>query len=102
MNNLATLTDPNTIQLSDKNGNIIKTVKAKFILIAVGGRPNYGDFPGKEHCISSDDIFWLNERPGHTLVVGASYIALECAGFLHATKNPVAVMMRSIPLRGFD
>jgi len=36
------------------------------------------------------------------LVVGASYVALECAGFLTALGYPVEVMVRSILLRGFD
>lgn len=38
----------------------------------------------------------------HRVVVGASYVALECAGFLRALGFNVTVLMRSIPLRGFD
>ena len=44
----------------------------------------------------------MKERPGKTLIVGASYIALECAGFLHGLGIDVTVMVRSILLRGFD
>lgn len=40
--------------------------------------------------------------PGKTLVVGASYVALECAGFLASLGGDVTVMVRSILLRGFD
>jgi thioredoxin reductase (NADPH) len=58
--------------------------------------------PGAEHCITSDDLFWLSKSPGKTLVVGASYVALECAGFLTAIGNYVKVLVRSIFLRGFD
>ena len=36
------------------------------------------------------------------MVVGASYIALETAGFLHGLGTEVVVMVRSIFLRGFD
>jgi len=36
------------------------------------------------------------------LVVGASYVALECAGFLTAFGYDTTVMVRSILLRGFD
>lgn len=36
------------------------------------------------------------------MVVGASYVALECAGFLHGIGFDVTVMVRSILLRGFD
>ena len=35
-------------------------------------------------------------------MVGASYVALECAGFVHGVGFDTTVMMRSIPLRGFD
>lgn len=51
---------------------------------------------------SSDDLFSLPYCPGKTLVVGASYVALECAGFLVGLGLDVTVMVRSILLRGFD
>ena len=50
----------------------------------------------------SDDLFSLPYCPGKTLVVGASYVALECAGFLAGIGLDVTVMVRSIFLRGFD
>jgi len=55
-----------------------------------------------ELCLSSDDLFSLDKPPGKTLVVGGSYVALECAGFLHGLGYNVTLLMRSIPLRGFD
>jgi thioredoxin reductase (NADPH) len=69
----------------------------------VGGRPSYPGIPGdKEFGITSDDIFSMKKAPGKTLVVGASYVALECAGFLTALGYDATVMVRSILLRGFD
>ena len=50
----------------------------------------------------SDDIFSLKYSPGKTLCVGASYVSLECAGFLKGLGLDVTVMVRSILLRGFD
>lgn len=50
----------------------------------------------------SDDLFSLPYCPGKTLIVGASYVALECAGFLAGLGLDVTVMVRSILLRGFD
>lgn len=44
----------------------------------------------------------MKKAPGKTLVVGASYIALECAGFLTGLGYDTTVMVRSILLRGFD
>ena len=50
----------------------------------------------------SDDLFSLTTPPGKTLCVGASYVSLECAGFLAKLGFDVTVMVRSILLRGFD
>jgi pyruvate/2-oxoglutarate dehydrogenase complex dihydrolipoamide dehydrogenase (E3) component len=44
----------------------------------------------------------MKKAPGKTLVIGASYVALECAGFLTALGYDTTVMVRSILLRGFD
>lgn len=52
--------------------------------------------------VLSDDLFSLSYNPGKTLCVGASYVSLECAGFLKGIGNDVTVMVRSILLRGFD
>ena len=49
-------------------------------MIAVGGRPNELGCEGGELAMTSDDIFSLKKPPGKTLVIGASYVALECAG----------------------
>jgi len=101
-NSFATFEDAHTVKLTDKNGKEEK-VSAKYILIACGGRPSMGGYPGSEECcISSDDIFWKKTPPGKTLVVGASYIALECAGFIAGFGFDTEVMVRSILLRGFD
>lgn len=68
-----------------------------------GGRPRYPDIPGaREYCITSDDLFSMPTPPGKTLVIGASYVALECAGFLAGIGFDVTCMVRSILLRGFD
>jgi len=57
-------------------------------------------------CVSmyvcSDDLFSLPYCPGRTVSVGASYVSLECAGFLRGLGLDVTVMVRSILLRGFD
>ena len=101
INGLGTFKDPHTIQTTTKQGERLLT--AKYILIAVGGRPRYPDIPGAiEYGITSDDIFSFERVPGKTLIVGASYIALECAGFLHGLGFDTTVLVRSIILRGFD
>jgi thioredoxin reductase (NADPH) len=101
-NELVSFVDAHTVECTNRKGEKTRRTAKKF-LVSVGGRPNYPDVPGaKEHGITSDDIFSLDHPPGKTLVVGASYIALECAGFLKAFGYDVTVMVRSILLRGFD
>ena len=70
--------------------------------MAVGGRPSFLPGIDPKLCVTSDDIFSLKPAPGKILIVGASYIALECAVFLNAFGFDVTVMVRSIFLRGFD
>ncbi|KAM9810888.1 thioredoxin reductase 2, tandem duplicate 2 [Neosynchiropus ocellatus] len=103
LNMKGVLVDEHTVKGLSKAGK--ETVlTAKNIVIATGGRPKYpANIPGAvEHGITSDDIFWLRKSPGKTLVVGASYVALECAGFLTGIGLDTTVMVRSIALRGFD
>merc|ERR1711981_59735 len=100
LNELAKFVGPNKLELTDKKGKTREVTANKFV-VAVGGRPKYPDIPGaKEFGITSDDIFSLSYNPGSTLIVGASYIALENAGFLRGMGKNVTIMVRS--LRGFD
>ncbi len=108
--------------MTDKKGKETFLTSQTFI-IATGERPRYPtDVIGvKEFSITSDDLFSLPYNPGKTLVIGASYVALECAGFLRGLGLDVTVMVsiclefyffksnvwfnlkvRSILLRGFD
>ncbi len=104
----ASFLDPHTIQYRERIKVAFswaeqeKQMTAKHVIVAIGGRPKYPDILGAELAISSDDLFRLERPPGKTLVVGASYVALECAGFLGGLGYPTTVMIRSIPLRGFD
>eukprot|EP00126_Sphaerothecum_destruens_P007693 Sdes_comp19950_c0_seq1m12451 len=93
--------DAHTIAAFDKK-NKETIITTNHIVIATGGRPTYPDIPGKQFGISSDDLFSLPQPPNKTLIIGASYIALECAGFLAGLGFDVTVMVRSILLRGFD
>ncbi|XP_019873897.1 thioredoxin reductase 1, mitochondrial isoform X2 [Aethina tumida] len=100
VNGHGTFLDAHTVQTTTKQGE--RRLTAKYFLIAVGGRPRYPDIPGAEYGITSDDIFSLGREPGKTLIVGAGYIGLECAGFLKGLGFDATVMVRSIVLRGFD
>ena len=100
-NEFAKFVDAHTVETEDKRGRK-KTYTARRFVIACGGRPTYDENIDPAHYITSDDLFSLEKPPGKTLVVGASYVALECAGFITHLGMEAHVMMRSIPLRGFD
>ncbi len=101
LNLLGSFLDEHTIETVDNKGTK-GTVTFSRCIIAVGGRPTPISCPGGELAVSSDDIFSLEHDPGKVLCVGASYISLECAGFLHGIGKDVTVAVRSILLRGFD
>eukprot|EP00758_Cryptobia_borreli_P006742 Tbor_TRINITY_DN5195_c0_g1::TRINITY_DN5195_c0_g1_i1::g.25794::m.25794/K00384/trxB, TRR; thioredoxin reductase (NADPH) len=106
INGYARFTGPHTVEctLGVDESSQKQTFTARRFLLATGCRPcMLNDVPGAvEHCITSDDLFSLKRNPGKTLFIGAGYIALECAGFINGFGNEAKVMMRSIPLRGFD
>jgi thioredoxin reductase len=102
VNKLGRLLDAHTIETTDKKGKK-DTITAARIVVSVGGRPTPLECPGGDLAISSDDLFSLDHAPGRTCVVGAGYVAMECAGFINGLKQgDVTVLVRSIPLRGFD
>uniref|UniRef100_A0A8C5A0U7 Thioredoxin-disulfide reductase n=1 Tax=Gadus morhua TaxID=8049 RepID=A0A8C5A0U7_GADMO len=102
VNAYAEFVEPHKIKATTKRGKETMHTAARFVL-ATGERPRYLGIPGdKEFCITSDDLFSLPYCPGKTLLIGASYVALECAGFLAGLGLDVTVMVRSILLRGFD
>ena len=91
INSKAVFVDEHTVELTNKRGEKSTKTAERFI-VATGGRPKYLDIPNdQELCITSDDLFSLSEAPGKTLVVGASYVALECAGFLTGLQYDTTV-----------
>uniref|UniRef100_A0A8C6FXX3 thioredoxin-disulfide reductase (NADPH) n=1 Tax=Moschus moschiferus TaxID=68415 RepID=A0A8C6FXX3_MOSMO len=102
VNSYGEFVEHHKVKATNEKGQEAFYTAAKFV-IATGERPRYLGVEGdKEHCITSDDLFSLPYCPGTTLVVGASYVALECAGILAGLGLDVTVMARSVLLRGFD
>ncbi|MDE2412710.1 MAG: glutathione-disulfide reductase [Sphingomonadales bacterium] len=94
----ATITGPNSVRLASG-----RKVTAKYILVAVGAWPVMPDFPGNEHCITSNEVFHLPSLPKRVVVQGAGYIAMEFAGIFNALGCHVTVVNRSETLlRGYD
>jgi len=76
---------------------------AKHILIATGGTPHVPHFVGREHVITSNDVFDLEPFPKRLLVVGGGYIACEFASIFNGLGSQVTQLYRGEQvLRGFD
>lgn len=93
----AQLLDKHTIALGDR------TITAKEILVATGGWPSVPDIEGKEHAITSNELFSLTALPASILIVGGGYIAVEFAGILAGLQVSTTLVHRGPSLlRGFD
>jgi glutathione reductase (NADPH) len=95
----AALLDAHTIALADGT-----SVRARYVLIATGGTPSYGDpISGLEHVISSNEAFHLRTFPRRVLIQGGGYIAVEFAGIFAGLGSHVTLVYRGENiLRGFD
>ena len=76
---------------------------AKHIVIATGGWPAVPNLPGREHAITSNEIFDLEPFPQRLLVVGGGYVACEFASIFNGLGANVTLAYRGAQvLRGFD
>ncbi|MGE0349494.1 glutathione-disulfide reductase [Hydrogenophaga sp.] len=102
----ARVTGPHGIALATLNADGSpghQEFTAKHILIATGGTPHVPHFVGREHVISSNDIFDLEPFPKHLVVVGGGYIACEFASIFNGLGSKVVQLYRGQQvLRGFD
>jgi glutathione reductase (NADPH) len=101
---LASFDGENSVTVVPSDGGDPISYKAKHILIAVGGLPEFPEGPGiKENSISSDGFFELEELPRKAVVVGAGYVAVELAGVFQALGTDTKlVVRREKAMRGLD
>ena len=93
----ATLMDAHTVAVGAQR------LTAKNILIATGGKPSVPDIAGREHVITSNDIFDIDPFPKRLLVVGGGYIACEFASIFKGLGAQLTQLYRGAQvLRGFD
>jgi len=92
--------DSHTVELK-KSG---RKITAAHFLVATGGRPSKeATFPGAEHCITSNDAFYLKKLPKRIVVTGGGYIAVEFAHIFHGLGCDTTLVYRGEKiLRGFD
>ena len=93
----ARVLDPHTVEVAGKK------VTAANILVATGGWPTVPNVPGKEHAITSNEAFQLEEMPRRVVIVGGGYIAVEFAGIFNGLGAEVTQLYRGpLFMRGFD
>ncbi|MEN2508182.1 glutathione-disulfide reductase [Stutzerimonas stutzeri] len=93
----ARLVDPHTVEVEGRQ------YTAEHILIATGGWPFVPEIPGREHAITSNEAFYLDELPRRVLVVGGGYIAVEFASIFRGCGADTKLLYRGeLFLRGFD
>lgn len=93
----ATLVDAHTVDVAGQR------YTADTLLVATGGWPFVPDIPGREHAITSNEVFHLPALPRRVVVVGGGYIAVEFAGIFHGFGAEVTQVYRGdLFLRGFD
>ncbi|MEJ8839055.1 glutathione-disulfide reductase [Ramlibacter sp. AN1133] len=97
----ATLLDAHTVQVATGDG--ARRWRAAHILVATGGTPSVPHFPGREHVLTSDQMFDLEPLPRRLVVVGGGYIACEFASIFQGLGVQVTQLYRGEQvLRGFD
>lgn len=97
VNGRANLVDEHTVKVGEK------TYSVERIIVATGGWPFVPDVEGKEHIVTSNEIFNLPKLPSQMVIVGGGYIAVEFAGIMHGLGVDVTIFERGPKvLRGFD
>jgi glutathione reductase (NADPH) len=87
----ASFINKNELKITKSDGSSYN-VKAKMIIITVGGRPTLPldeEIPGASYDINSDGFFDIEEQPKRVAVVGAGYIAVELAGVFHSLGTEI-------------
>lgn len=99
----AHLTGKNTAEVVLDDGSK-QEIRAKKILLAVGGHPTIPQgIPGAEYGINSDGFFEIEKQPKKVALVGAGYIAVEFAGMFNALGSETHLFIRHDKfLRSFD
>lgn len=73
------------------------SITADLVLIATGSSPFVPPIPGlaESGFLTSQTAFELEEQPESLLLLGGSYIALECAQLFARLGTPVTILQRS-------
>lgn len=93
----ARIEDPHLVAVGDQRFSVER------ILVATGSWPYVPNIPGREHVLTSNEIFSIENFPKRILVVGGGYIAVEFAGIFAGLGAETSLSYRGeLFLRGFD
>lgn len=93
----AQLLDSHTVRVDNRQ------VTAQKILIATGSWPYIPKVRGRDHAITSNEMFYLDQLPNQLAIVGGGYIAVEFAGIAKGLGVETTLIYRGpLFLRGFD
>ena len=99
----ARLLDASTVEIEMRGAGATRRLRARHILVATGGRPQVPDISGREHLLTSNEMFDLDPFPARLLVIGGGYIACEFASIFNGLGSRVTQLYRGPQLlRGFD
>lgn len=92
----ASFTGPNTVDVLLAAGSKVRYYAEK-IFINAGCRPAIPDIPGLAGIpyLTSTGLLQLNHIPGHLIILGGSYIALEMAQLFHRLGSRVTILEKS-------
>ena len=83
-------TSPNSVAVD----GVAEELKARFILIATGARPDTLNIAGESLLITSERFLELETLPGHLVLVGGGYIAAEFSHIAARAGAEVTVLQR--------
>lgn len=93
----ARFTGPHTLEVGGR------TLSARHIVIATGGKPMLPPVPGVQLGITSDGFFELETMPRRVVLVGSGYVSVELGGVFAALGAKVTMVIRGeTVLRSFD
>jgi len=73
----------------------MEEITTEHVLLATGGAPRRGVFPGAELAFTSNEAFYLPSLPARVAIIGAGYIGVEFASIFAGLGSEVTLVGRS-------
>ena len=98
----ASFTAPRQLQVVMNEGSQVRQVSAAVVVINAGARPRRLALEGADRVdyLDSTSVQNLDEVPGHLLILGGGYVALEYAQMFRRFGSQVTIVQRGSQLIG--